>query len=168
MVSWNVLTGCNLTIIMVNFPCPIIKANSCLFLASPYQQYPVSPPDGSPEHSFRLVALKGSFRDSCWFPHCLRDEMLLPLPPGNHRWEGFGHSLSQSTEDSASLSCMLVLPNGKVLSSQPLSADCTQGVEILLTHTYSKWWGKELFAKGKMSCYFLFSQPEIISKGACF
>lgn len=33
--------------------------------------------------------MKGSFKDSCWLPHCLGDEMLLSLLPRKHRWEGF-------------------------------------------------------------------------------
>ena len=73
---------------MVNFPCLILKVNSCLFSSFPYQQYPVSPTDGNPEHSFRLVSMKGSFKDSRWLPHRLGDEVLLLLLPGNHRWAG--------------------------------------------------------------------------------
>lgn len=77
--------------------------------------------------------------------------------------KSFWHPLSPSTKG-------LSFPELHALLSQVKSFLFTtiinrfQSVHKSLAHTYPKWWGKELFAKRKISCYFLFSWPKIISK----
>lgn len=75
---------------MVNFPHLILKVNFCLFSSFPYPHYPASPTDGSPKHNFRLVSMKGSFKDSCHLPHRLGDEMLLCCSLGSTGGKLFG------------------------------------------------------------------------------
>lgn len=89
---------------MVNFPCLILKVNPCLFSSFPYQQYPVSPTDGSPEHDFKLVSVKGHLRipAGCHIASVMKCCCRCSL--GSTR-EGFWQSLSHSAEDS-SLSCI--------------------------------------------------------------
>lgn len=87
----------------------------CTFFFFFNQQYPVSPADGGHEHKFRLDSVKGSFEDPCRLPHGLRDEMLLSLLPGNHRWEDF---LAFSVPVNSGLSFPelhpLLFPSGKL------------------------------------------------------
>lgn len=173
LIKKNHMTSWNSNILAGSFKCYygqfslILKVNPCLFSSFPYQQYPVSPTDGSPEHSFKLVSVKGHLRipAGCHIASVMK--CCCPCSLGS-TGEGFWQSLSHSAEDS-SLSCMPCPSKWKstlfttiISRFHPRCSDSSHSDLFQMM-------GLEMpFAKGKISHYVLFSQPKMISKGDCF
>lgn len=153
---------------MVDFPCLVSEAHASLFSHFCINNTQFRPQMEATNSSLGLPPWKGHSRIplGCHMASVMKDCCHCSL--GTTGGKSFWNPLSPSTEEGLSFPELHALLAQVKISLFTTISSSFQSVHLSLAHTYSKWWGKELFAKRKIWGYFLFSRPKIISKEPSF